>query len=247
VQNDIANRRILFGVPLKTVDASGNPFTWLPAGIIANTTNPSTPNVILELSYKQLSTPSALAERVGVHPSYSGKLIASEYTRKWALWTIGVPAAAFLRRSDQSLPVFFGNSVNNGKIYDLAPGRLDDDGSIIDERYCTYGFPSAEQEQGLQIGPMAKYFSTMLLVIDGSGALNITAYPNTLTTPYAQQLLPDLPLPSSIDGDTEVPVDQRGNRLFLEFRSHALDSGFTLSRINLSMTKDVMTPLRGSN
>lgn len=241
VQNDIVNRRILFGVPVKT------PNTWLPTGIIPDDSNPTTPNVVLELNYKQLTSAGALAHGEGVHPTYSGKLLSTDYTRKWSVWPISVPAAALITRSDTTSPIMFGNSKHTGKIYHLVAGQLNDDGAAIYQRYITYGFPSVEQEQALGIGGVRKTFEFMTAILDGAGSVSITALPNTLTTPYPSPLLPDITLPGSINGDTEVPMNVTGQRCFFDYLSNAVGSGFELSRMMVAMRQDPWSPIRGSN
>jgi hypothetical protein len=242
IQNDIVNRRLLIGVPLKT------PNTWLPTGFIPDDSNPTTPNVVLELSYKQLTSANELARSVGVHPTYRGTLITSDYTRKWSVWPISVPAAAFITRSDTTSPIMFGNSKGTGKIYKLIDGQLFDDGNVaIHQKYITYGFPSPEQEQGLQIGSVRKVFPFMTMIIDGAGSVAITALPNTLDTPFATPLLPDITLPGSVDGDEEIPLNLTANRVFFDFDSNAVGSGFDLSQMNVAMKQDPWSPVRGRN
>lgn len=241
VQNDITNRRILIGIPLKT------PNTWLPTGFIPDDSNPVTPNVVLELSYKQLTTAGELAHSVGVRPTYSGKLLSTDYTRKWSVWPISVPAAAFITRSDTTSPIFFGNSKGNGKIYHLVTGQLDDDGVAIHQKYRTYGFPSTEQEQSLGVGGVRKIFPFMTAILDGSGSVAITALPNTTDTIYPTPLLPDITLPGSNNGDTEVPMNVTADRCFFDFDSNAIGSGFELSRMMVAMRQDPFAPVRGRN
>lgn len=247
VVNDVANRRILFGVPLNELNAAGVSPVWLPPGMIANGTNPTSPNVVLMLNYKQLNTAGALADSVGIHRSYSGKMIASDIVRKWAIWTIEAPCAAFLTRDDTSAPLFLGNSENTGKIYQLVDGLGEDDGEPIFQRYLTAGFVPSETGQGLQIGVTRFTYEYMTLVIDGSGELVITLYPNTMSTPYSHDLLPNLTLPASTNGDVELPMNETGSRLFIEFSTDDVGAGFTLSRIIVAMTKDPWSPVRGVN
>lgn len=241
VINDVTNRRILIGVPLKT------PNPWLPTGIIDDDDNPTTPNVVLELSYKQLNTAGQLASSVGIHPTYTGKLIATENTRKWSLWTIQAPCAAFVTRSDTTAPLFLGNSRGTGKIYKLVDDLGQDDGSAIDQRYITYGFPDAEQAQGLGLGPARKMYEFMTMILDGNGSVQMTTYPNSLDSVYTTDLLPNLTLPSSINGDIEIPVNESAYRLFLRFRTNAVDANFQLSKIALSLRQDPWSPVRGRN
>ena len=80
-----------------------------------------------------------------------------------------------------------------------------------------------------------------------NGTLTISVYPNTLDTPFSHTLLPNLGLPSSMNGDTELPVNECGSRLFLSFLANAVGSNFTLSRIVMVMHQDPWSPVRGVN
>lgn len=241
IVNDIINRRALIGVPLKT------PNKWLPTGIIPDNSNPTTPNVVLELNYKQLNTPSALASSVGVHKSFSGRLLASEITRKWSVWTIKSPCAAFIKRPDKTAPVFFGNSDATGKIYELVDNLLEDDGAAFAEIYTTSSFVPTETAQGMQLGVLRYGFDCMTMLIGGNGDVTITVYPNSLDSTYAHTLLPDLSLPASTNGDVELPLDEEASRLFLQFKANAVGAGFTLSRVVMIMSASAWSPYRGVN
>jgi hypothetical protein len=250
IKNDITNRRVLIGVPMKTTAAFKNVVQqnpWIPVGIIPANANPTTPNVILMVNYKQINTGSELASSPEVHRSYSGKLIASEITRKWSVWSIKAPCAAFISRNDGTAPVFLGNSDATGKIYDLVDGLLNDDGVAFTQDYITSSFVPTETGQGLQMGMVRYNYDFMTLLIDGIGDVAMTALPNTLDTPYASQLLPDLALPMSTNGDVEIPVNEVGTRLFMRFTSKAVDAGYYLSRIVMAMHQDPWSPVRGVN
>jgi len=246
VKNDVANRRVLVGVPLNALNAQGQVPPYLPAGLIPTTT-PTTPNVILEMNYKQLNTASAVADNVIIHRSYSGKMIASDLTRKWSIWTIQAPCAAFVERQDGSTPLFLGNSQETGKIYELVDGLMQDDGSPIDQIYATAGFVPTETGQETQVGVMRLVFEYMLLLINGSGSLTVTVAPNTLDSPYSHTLLPNMVLPASTNGDVEMPVNEEGSRLFLIFSTNALDASFALARVVMYMSTSGWSPLRGVN
>jgi hypothetical protein len=248
VKNDIKNRRILTGVPLSALNSEGQSPTWLPAGVLQNGTNPTTPNAVIEMNYKQLNTAGAVEDSVQIHRSYSGKLIASDIVRKWSIWTIVSPCAAFLQRADTTAPTFLGNSQATGKIYELVDGLMQDDGQPIDQRYFTAGFVPTETGQGMQLGVTRYTYDYMLVLVKGAGTLEITAYPNTLDTPYADRLLPDFSLPASTNGDVELPVNEVGSRMFLGFTNgNQVGSGFTLSRVIVVCSKDPWSPVRGVN
>jgi hypothetical protein len=242
IKNDIANRRILIGVPLKT-----NNQTWAPSTYVPVNLNPTTPNVILELNYKQLNTASQLAESPEVHRSYSGKLLASEITRKWSIWTIKAPCAAQCTRNDGSNTLLLGNSDDNGKIFQLVDNLMQDDGVAIPEVYTTAALVGTDEGQGLQLGVTRFLFEYMSLILTGVGDCQINVFPNTLDSPFAHALLPDLTLPASSNGDVEVPVQEAGSRLFVQFVSNTVGTRFELSRLVMAMSQDPWAPVRGVN
>jgi len=247
VKNDIKNRRIMAGVPLKALDSKGKTPFWLLPGLLTDN-NPTTPNMVLELNYKQLNTAGALMESVQIHRSYSGKLIASDIVRKWSLWTIKAPCAAFIQRPDTTEELFLGNSDHNGKIFALIEGLMEDDGAAIHQLYATAGFVPSETGQGLQIGMQRFVYHYMTLIIGGAGQLVITVYPNSLSTPYSRVLLPNLTLPMETNGDIEVPVgDDTASRMFVIFETNSIGAGFELSRLVMVMAKDPWSPVRGVN
>ena len=245
VKNDITNRRILFGVPLNE-KFEGDFVDWLPAGLLENPTNPTTPNAILELNYKQLNTAGQLAESSEVHRSYSGKLLASEIVRKWSIWIVKSPCAAFVERSNGTAPLFVGNSDHTGKIYDFIEGLIEDDGIAIDQLYDTSAFVSTEQGQGQQMGVARMNYDYMTMLIDGAGMVAITVYPNTLDGPYSHILLPNLTIPASNNGDG-LPVNECASHLFINLRCNAVCSHFNLSRIVMAMYANPWSPVRGRN
>jgi hypothetical protein len=206
-------------------------------------------NCVLDLNYKQLNTAGLLSEKIGVRTSYSARLIASEIVRKWSIWTVQAPCAAFLKRNDNTAPLFVGNSAHTGKIYELIENLLQDDGSAIYEAYRTYGFVTGEQGQGTGMGLVRYTYEMMILVVHGTGALTFTAYPNNVdaSNPYVHTLNPPITLPSSVDGDIEVPMNESASRLFVMFSSNAVGAGYTLSRVVMLMQQDPWSPVRGRN
>jgi hypothetical protein len=252
VKNDVVNQRILIGVPMKTqyVDANGvtqqNP--WIPQGIIPDTSNPTTPNVVIDLNYKQVNTGVELADRPGIRlSSYTGQLIATDGSRKFSIWTIKAPCAAFLTQGDNTEPLFVGNSDETGKIYELADGFHEDDGAAIDQQWYTYGFAGAQKEQEIPIGTVRHLYELMTTLLDGVGSLQITVFPNTLDSPYEHDLLPNIDLPGAPDGETEIPVNELGQQLFVRFRTSTVGEWFSISRIKMFMSQDVWSPVRGRN
>ena len=250
VKNDILNRRLMVGVPMKTYGTYRNipqQNPWIPSGIMGDFPNPTTPTVVLMMNYKQLNTGSQVESDVVIHRSRTGNMAASDIVRKWAIWTIKAPAAAFLEQADGTAPIFVGNSDHVGKIYELVDGLFEDDGMPFWQDYMTAGFTPSEAGEGAQVGVVRYTYEYMPVMIKGLGVVFVKVYPNTLDTPYAHFLLPNLNLPASNNGDVEYPVNEVGNRLFVEFRASCVGTGFELSRVNMVMRQDPWSPVRGIN
>ena len=238
VRNDVVNRRILVGVPLPT------PNQWLPNAAVNS--SPTTPNVVLAMSYREVNSISELEDRATVRAStFTGKLIATDISRKWSIWQIQSPYTDFVKRPNGTWPLFLGNSKGTGKIYQLTEGATDDDGAAINETYTTYGFVTAEAAQALQLGQGRKYFGNLILTTEGTGELQITVYPDTLASPYVQELqIVTLPNPGGNDLEYGT-VDQEGFRLFLQFSMNAVGQSFNLSRVVMAIKQAASTILRG--
>ena len=78
----------------------------------------------------------------------------------------------------------------------------------------------------------------------GTGQMLVTCLPNLLTPTYSYAL-PPITMSNPAQNNTERPINQTGNRLFVQFRSNLLGSGFNLSSLTLSMVKDPHAPIRG--
>lgn len=253
VKNDVINQRILIGVPMRTytLDAQGNRVQnpWIPAGVIPDNPNPTTPNVVIDLNYKQVNTGVELADRAGVRVSpYSGQLLTTDASRKFSVWTVKAPCAAFLTQADGSYPLFVGNSDGTGKIYELDETLHQDDGSAIHQIYTTYGFVNTEEEAQSPVGSVRKLYDMMTLLLDGEGSLRMTAMPNDVDSDYSHPLLPDIVLPGAPQGqETEIPVNETGQQLFMQFETNAVDEWFSISRMKMMMSADPWAAIRGSN
>jgi hypothetical protein len=239
VRNDIIRRRILVGVPLPTPNA------WLPNA--PSNPNPITPNVILAMSYKQVNTVSELIERATVRASsFTGKLIATDISRKWSIWQIQAPYGDFIERQNLSTPLFLGNSKGTGKVYQLTEGATNDDGAAVNQFYCTYGFVKPDAEQGLQLGSVRHTYEYMTYLASGNGSLGIAVCPDVLNGPYTDTLIP-ISLSANPNWDTECPLNEVGRRLFVQFSTNAVGSYFSLSSMVVMLKQDSWSPTRGVN
>jgi hypothetical protein len=183
VLNDPVGRTLYFGLPLGTAGA---------------------PSKVFYCSYRELDTAEQIAAAAPIHTSLSGRLIATDHTRKWSPWNLSLNGAARLYRVPGKLqPVFFaGNAQTPGfggdgyaNVYTLNPARYtDDDYGQIFSFYTTYAFLSHDQElaltcdvmtpngpQKMPIGPGRKLLTYVTGYIAGLGTVTITPLLNALS------------------------------------------------------------------
>lgn len=240
IKNDIIRRRMVIGVPLPT------PNIWLPNAPV--NANPTTPNVCIAMSYLGADSVGSLIEAAVRNSAFTGKLLARDSLRKWTIWQIQSPYADFIERQDGSVPLFFGNSQGNGKIYELAEDSFNDDGAAINQTYTTYGFVSNDTAIALQMGVVRKFYNMARILVGGSGSLGITVIPNNLyaPAPYRHNLIP-LALSTMPLDDLELPLNEMGERLFFQFSTNAAGQYFNMSRLAVMLRQETYSPVRGRN
>ena len=238
VKNDLANKRIMVGVPMAT------PNQWLPEAPF--NPFPTQLNVILMCSYIGAQSPSELAAANGVHVSmFTGSLLARDMTRKWTIWQIPTNCAEWITRILGNQPLWFGGAGGTGKLYELTPGVTNDDGAVIHERYVTYPFADGLSQQEAQTGAVRKLYPYASILLEGSGAVDINAYPETLATPY-KTTQPGFPLANPALTNTQVPLNITGNRVFLDFVVDGkLGSAFDLIQAIVMASPDPKLPTEG--
>lgn len=238
VRNDTNNRRISIGVPLAT------PNQWMPQFPVNS--NPTQPNVVLTLNYKELMSAAALQSEGSIRQGYTGQLRSFQFGRRWSVWSIEAAYADFITRGDTTEPLFYCADTGNAKIYQQITGNFLDDGLAIPWRYTTYPFLKSEEAQQIHAGLhnlITKYGSALVI---GEGNVSVTVYPDTLDTPYADRLLP-LPLfnPPSW-GDTEFPMNDVGNRFFVDFQPINPGDWMEISRLVLTVAQNPWAPIGSS-
>lgn len=250
VRNDIQNRRILVGAPMAT------PNQFLPNA--PTNANPTTPNVIFALNYVGLSGPQELAAMPQMHTTMFGAIVSVDMRRKWNIWQIPCPYAAFITRGDGvSNPLFLGNGINSGKIYQLSSAQLSDDGVAINGLYTTYGFVNSGQaKQNPLLGFHRKLYTYLQMLAYGAGTLTVKFLANRINADlqHTWQVLsaPDgsnqvgIPLQANPQDDIERAINIAGNRVFMQVSTNAVGAAFTLSKLILVGGPSPLLPLRGS-
>lgn len=236
VRNDEQLKRITIGVPI----ATPNPF--MPEFPL--NANPTTPNVILMCSYRELNTGSELAHTGPIRSTFSGRLMSPEPARKWSFWNIACPYADFIDRGNNEWPEFFCSGYANSKIYQLSSAELDDDGAAINSFYVTYGFVNPEMAEAKGLGLFGMELDYLTMLVTGSGNALVQCYPDSVQNPLPYQI-DTYPLQSFSQGDYEFAVNITGNRFFLRVGTNAVGSAFRLSKIVAALTKGAWSEISG--
>lgn len=237
VKNDVVNHKIYVGVPLPT------PNQWMPTA--PYNPNPTSPNVVLMCNYLGLETYNELAGSAGMHVTMFGALADLDMRRKWTVWNITAPNAAFLTRADQvDKPIFFCNGNMNGKLYSLSSTALTDDGAQINWDYCTYGFinPAKAKENPL-LGFHRKRYVKMQLTAEGSGLVKINLLGDDINSPTTSFNVWKQPVLSSQVLDYVRNLNIGANRVFVELSSGGLSTSANISRIILVGNADLHAPM----
>ena len=236
--NDPAARVIYFGLPTGT---------W------------TAPNLVYPLNYRELDTAYQIAMSPPFHPSFSGRLIATDNTRKWTRWRVSLNGAALMYRStDPRLSaVFFsgtgnaGGVLGNGNVYTLDATKLtDDDYGQISPYYVTYFFVNHDQEMALQLGGHRKMLAYLAAYVSGFGVVTITPLVNNLQNPWPLTCVRSLVASPNFDLEW-AGGSATGQRIAFRVASAPVapgltDNSFSLSKLVAALKPAGRLPVRGS-
>ena len=177
--NDPVGRQLYFG---------------LPTGRISNC---SAPDTVYICNYRELDAAYQIAQSAPIHTSYTGRLIATDHTRKWAPWLRTINGASLMyRAASQQKVVFLGGvgifpglSIGPANVYTLNPAKYtDDDYGGFNGTYTTFFFLPHDLAQAMHLDTriMLAYFS---IFASGLGALVVTPLIDTLANPWAQTMV----------------------------------------------------------
>jgi hypothetical protein len=237
VKIDPLFRRIYVGVPL---DAAVSP------------------SDILVLDYRELNTSGELQSGSPIHISYSGKMIASDLTRKWTTWNITSNCGEMILRSNGLSEMVFGsgNSVGLlggfGSLYFLDPTITnDDDYGQINSYYTTSFFINHDTEQALGVGSHRKLFTYLTAFVSGVGLISVTPIVNQIANvfnPTASRTLLQNPT-----NDLEWALNVTGERTAFKIQptpiygpNLILDSNGILETFDISGTRLLFNPTAGA-
>ena len=226
-KNDQVNKRCYFGIPVASAQMQ-----------------------ILALDYRNLDGES-IASSPPVHISFTGKMIASDLTRKWTRWNLNAQCGELMYRPGQAAPVVcLGAGIAGANIYTLNSAKFsDDDFGQIFSYYTTYFFVSHEQEAALQVGSHRKKYQYVSAFISGVGTYTITPLAAALSN--AMPATPPIVLSSDPQFDFESGINVETTRCAFKIAPAPLtgqtDAAFSLQKLVVNMQKSNWQPVRGSN
>lgn len=239
VRNDVAQRRILCTVPLKT------PSKWF----LDTTVNPAptTPNVIIVIDYKGIGTIEELMGSMAVHITMMGRVANQDIRRKVSVWPIPTPYMGVVKRNSLLKMMMFCNGIGSSKIYQLStgtkPSGIDDSGPFLSS-YCTSGLPGADDdEQNPNLSVWNKRFNYVSLLAKGTGTADLTLYQNTLDDPDPYVIPGGVELTDPAPDNLEYPLNALAQRLFTEIS--ITGGAFDLAGVILAASKDRWSAIRG--
>jgi hypothetical protein len=226
-------------------------YTGVPLGAA------TAPNKVLFMSYRQLDSAQAIAQSPPFRVSFTGKLIATDNSRKWSLWNVQANCGALMYRAAGALSVVLGGgngqtpglAAGYGQVYTLNPAKYtDDDYGQMFPYYFTCAMPTSQQEQALQLGGGQKELMYLTAYVQWVGQMTVTAYPNALSNPWSLNCVRTV---SQENFDLEWGgAYARGSRIFLKFAPIPLadttDVYYNLQRLAAYMAPAARLKVRGA-
>ena len=231
-------------------------YFFLPVGYKA-LTQYTAPSIMYVLSYRELNGAYAIANSPPFHPSLSGRLIATDNTRKWAPWrlTLNGGARMYASPGGSLTSIFFGGNgfvpgtaVGFGNVYSLNPLLLtDDDYGQVAPYYTTCFFLDSEKAQALGVVAIRIMLAYLNAYITGTGKVTYTFLCDSLDNPWA--ITTSRTLTSTAKFDQEIGGGMaQGNRIAIRISTTPItgtDNGFNLQRIQ-GWWKAAKLKLRGA-
>jgi hypothetical protein len=235
--NDPVSRTLYFGLPMGSATAA---------------------SLVYPMSYRQLDSPAQIAASPPIHVSYTGRLIATDNTRKWTRWNLPINGAALMYRAAGVLSVVFfggngqapGAAAGFGNAYTLDPTKLtDDDYGQIVPYYTTYFFVGHDNERMLKLDSHRKMLAYLAAAIRGTGTLTITVFANSLTNPWS--ITGSRPLSATPQNDIGwAGGSATAERIAIKIASSPLpgqtDNGFLLTKLVPTLRPAARLPVRGA-
>jgi hypothetical protein len=217
------------------------------------------PSVVYQCSYRELDTAYQIITSGPIHTSFTGRLIATDHTRKWAPWNVIANGAAIMYSGPNAAQVIFfggngqtpGAAAGHGNVYSLSAAKLtDDDYGQIYPFYTTYFFVSHDAEQALFApnGGGRKLLQYVQAYVSGVGNLTLTFFPDRLGNPWALTVTRTLSLTPNYDLEC-AGGNAQGQRIAIQFSvlpATGTDVSFNLEKVIANLKLVTHLPIRGS-
>jgi len=221
--NDPVDRVVYFGLPLGVA---------------------TSPTVIYQMSYRELDTAEQIAFAPPYRTAFTGRLVATDNTRKWSPWYRPMNGAARMYlQPGQLTPIFFGGNGNApglggfGNVYYLDPASYtDDDFGEIFSYYITCALPTRDQETQLQLGAGQKLLCYFTGYIAAVGNITVSVYVNNLQNPWSLSCFRQPGIDPNFDLEW-TGGNCQAQRMFFKIRptplagSLSLDSYYNINRL----------------
>lgn len=215
-------------------------------------TGPTPTMSILMMDYRNLDG-EGIVSSPPVHISFTGKMIASDLTRKWTRWNVPARCGALMYRPGDAVgaPSFvLGGGLSGSQVYTLNDQKFsDDDYGRIFSYYITYFFVSHEAEQALQVTSHRKLYQYGTTYIQGVGFYNVTPYGQSLENPFPTT--PNQVLSMDAFFDLEFGLNVEASRCAFKIQVFPLlgqtDAYFSLEKMIINMRPAPWSPVRGTN
>jgi len=207
------------------------------------------PSAVMVLDYRDIDSEQGIEQSPPIRVSYRGTKVVSDKSRKWSPWNVAMASCALIERTDGTAHLWMGkgsgNSLDFGSIYDVQATNLTDYSSQtqIPSYYTTSFVPQREANQAAQMDEHRKLFTYMTAYVEGSGRLNISAYPDNQNFNIP---MPSLYLLSPSNGDTETSLNVLSERIAFNFAPTGTAAWFRLQKLSLSVKGDPWAPVRGT-
>ena len=223
IKNSTQERLIFFGVPLDSA---------------------TTPSVVLAMNYRGLDTGQQIGTAPSIRIGFSGKKIATDYTRKWTVWNLPMQSGQIIYLDIPRIAL--GGTV--GQFYYLDPAKLtDDDYGQKFPSWTSYFFVSNDQELAFGLGGHMKLMAYIALNISGVGQVLIVPYADSLLNAWTAT--PLYPLPSDSNKDLEWPLNVTTERCAFKVAVFPAmgqtDVDFNLTRMCATVRMNAWMPVRG--
>jgi len=245
VANDPYIRRLYIGAPTGTA---------------------TVPDDMYVLDYRELNTSNLLANAGTLKVGYSGKMVATDLTRKWTPWTMTMNFCGMVSLATGGAQMLFcggtGGSLSDvwhGTIYTLEEGvlsGLDDDYGPFwqTSTYPTYFFLSQDEAAQYKLGSHRLLHAFATMNVDGVGTVFLKASADRVDN--VMQTTRAVAITANLARDLEFGLQVRAERVCYRICCQPAGvqpfaptspAGFHVSSLTIALKDDPYAPVRGRN